>query len=108
MLFEFQNSAKRLQLCLIIGPGDDDVRKFIHQAVKEFPIFSIKKKFSPKYATIYVKRFLDSKDYTGPDLEAMIEKVEKAWSEFLAHDLPAIHQVIDDLDWPDVSEAEQK
>lgn len=105
LLFEFVNSADRLQINFTIGPGRDEVRQLIFQTAREHPhLFQrARKRLFPKWTTIYVKRFLTKRDYEDADIEGLAGKIRHHWDEFISRDLPNIKEVINRVEWPEIA-----
>ncbi len=107
LLFEFQNYGDQLSLKLIIGPGPDALRKTIYQTASEYPrIFRGRsKRLSPKWTTIYNRRFLARRDYEDPDFEALTNKIKDEWEKFISQELPALREVVENMEWPEFPES---
>ncbi len=104
LLFEFENKSERLTLYLLIGPGPGAVREKLHVTALQHPkIFrgALKRLYS-KWTMIYKRPFLRRTDYEDLDFDALAKKIRKEWAKFLAHDLPAIRKIINEIEWPPV------
>ena len=102
LLFEIQNTPKRLSLKLIIGPGPDAVRETIFAAAlaHPHPFRRGRKRLYPKWTTIYNRTLLTTRDYEDTDPDGLVKKVETEWKKFVSQDLPAIRKVISEIEWP--------
>jgi hypothetical protein len=109
LLFEFQNSATRLVLKLVLGPGPQPVRQAIYEQAAENPrVFrGMLKRLYTKWTQLYRKQFLVERDYEDADLETLMEKVQNQWSRFLSEDLPAIRHAIMEMEWPELPDSEE-
>ena len=100
-MFEFGNSATRLTLYLIIGPGHVEIRQKIvwiwpadHRPLK--PVFSELRK---SYNTIYKFHFLSAKSYQDASTEDLEAEIQKKWAQFLEYELPPIRDIIAKQTW---------
>lgn len=96
LLFEFRNSPNSLSLCLVIGPGDMDVRQRLYDVTKKYrdPFKGTTSKLYPQWTSIYNETFLRTVDYEDQDIEALKPKIEKKWQSFLDGDLPKLVEPI--------------
>ena len=99
IVFHFLNLPDRLLIELFIFPGDNSIRKLIHQAsLENLNIFS-KGRWSERYITIYKKEILKHTDYEDADVDSLMMKVQESWDKFLAHDLSKIREIIAKTLW---------
>lgn len=97
LLLQFANRPDSLTLTLHTGPGDQEVREELFNLVLEVgvPFRPNQKTLPPKWLQIYDKRILKPKDYEEPDIEQMMIRVRKAWSDFKTVDLSKIHEALE-------------
>ena len=95
LLFEFRNYEK-LQLALVIGPGEQNVRQkiFEYASVNRKIFKPSSKKLTPKWAQIWEKTILTKKEMEDDGWNFNREKVEKSWNAFLENELPSIREAI--------------
>ena len=102
LLFEFKNTADSLRLYLLIGPGPDAVRRKLFEASQLHPeVFrgALKNLFRTS-TTIWVRVFLARADYLDVSTEDLLGKVKQEWERFVAHELPALTQAVEQIDCP--------
>lgn len=84
LLFEFRNFPDKLQLSLIIGPGNQDVRqKIFDMAIKRKDLY--KPSYTtlyPKWNQIWSKQFAGKKELQHEESKKVFDKVEKQWRNF--------------------------
>ncbi len=94
IVFHFLNLPNRLLIELFIFPGDNSIRKLVHQAsLENLNIFS-KGRWSERDITIYKKEILRHTDYEDAEVDSLMIKVQESWNKFLAHDLSKIREII--------------
>lgn len=96
LLFELKNYPNRLSLHLIIGPGPDELRKRLFDLSHAHPkVFrGGLSHLRAKWTTIFKHDLLKAKDYEDVSFEDLQPKIDKAWAQFLADDLPQITGLI--------------
>jgi PD-(D/E)XK nuclease superfamily len=100
LLFEFGNYTDRLRLSLIIGPGLLDTRqKLMEMAQNRHPLKPASKSLGKMYNTIYVRDWLRAKDYEDASIDDLEVEIQSKWSQFLEHDLPEIHEILQKREW---------
>lgn len=107
--FEARNSENGLSLKLVIAPGPPEIREALYDvAMKNSTVFvGATKPIYPKWTTIFSRKVLQKKDIVSSDQEARFFKIHSAWERFKGKDLPAILEVIDSVDWPEITEARE-
>ena len=101
ILFEFANSshynANSLGLALMLGPGDENVRRKIYDAATKTgsPLKPDPKGLSKKWVPLFWKEILSTADYDDLDFEGIQSRVQEAWSAFKSNELPLINNAID-------------
>ncbi len=92
LIFECINSPNSLVLKLVIGPGDQTIRKKIFQcALDNSKVFKgMLNKLYPKWTQIYKKELLKQKAYEDSDIETLSKQIKTKWNEFLEHDFKEI------------------
>lgn len=102
--FEWNNSQNGLWLKLIIGPGPSSVREAIYEVAMRNPAVCVgaTKPIYPKWTTIFRRKILNKKDLESEDNDARIEKVREAWGRFKLKDLPALLEIIENVEYPEL------
>jgi hypothetical protein len=108
LLFEFKNVPDLLRLYLLIGPGDEGVRKALFKAGQARPdLFrGATRTLYPRMTMLWSRAFLNKKDYQDTEPENLLEKVRQEWSRFVGHDLPALTQAVEQVGFPPTGESE--
>lgn len=96
LLFEFQNRPQNLNLYLIIGPGENELREKLHtMAYENNKLFPIVKKNLPKqWASIWKATVLRKNDIYNLEGEELRDKINAFFEKFQKKDLPQIEEVI--------------
>lgn len=96
LLFELKNSANRLSLHLIIGPGPSEWRQRLFELSRAHPkVFRGGLWYQGiKSTTIFKHDFLKIKDYEDVSFEDLQPKIDKAWAHFLQDDLTQITELV--------------
>jgi hypothetical protein len=96
LLFEFQNTTRGLRVKLIIGPGEERIRKRLYDIVSDNPVvFKGKnRKLTTAYTTVYVKNILDYNESYELDHEKLIEAVETRVGKFFKNDLKEVEKAV--------------
>lgn len=95
LLFWFVNKPDRLDLRMEIGPGPIPVRQQLLDLALAHPPFKVQTKFlNQKYNRIYKREILKAAKLEEGGLEDLESEIRKAWTAFLASDLPVIRKVI--------------
>jgi hypothetical protein len=94
VLFEFYLYDNRVTLRLYIGPGDDNYRKGLQEFFqRDEHLFKLAhRKLGAKWHTVYQEEFLRKSDFEDDDAEAMKQKLEKKFDEFVKTHLPLVHK----------------
>lgn len=97
LLYEIRNSDK-LNIKLIIGPGDDTIRKKLFDiASQNSNLFKGKlNKFTPQYTQIFSKELMP-KDYVNKydnDIEAIQRRISSEIEKFICEDMKKINEFI--------------
>lgn len=99
LLFDFSNDTntnnkEKLNLELIIGPGNEVYRNKIYDFCKNQPnIFKCTSKIMNKWQVIYKMEFLKKSDYEDATIEDLRCKIDKKLEKFLQDDLVKICDV---------------
>lgn len=94
LLFEINNNEKFTGIYLIIGPGEDEERKKIHEiAMSNKNIFKAKK-LANKYASIYSQNFYMHNKNIDVTPDVVLKRVKQAFDKFVKHDLKKIEDMI--------------
>ena len=100
MLFQFYNQPRSLGLVLYIGPGPQQIRQRLYDAVGErgmpFKRFSA---FGNQWNKIYSHPFLSSRDYDSSSIGDITAKINEQWQRFVTTDLPLIQATIREEQW---------
>jgi hypothetical protein len=93
LLFEFNNAEKKLELNLLIGPGQEVIReKLFNIAKSNSNIFSVagKRKLAKIHSQIFKKKILKLKDYDENEFENIKLIIEQKFKKLLSEDVPKI------------------
>jgi len=93
LMFEFEISKNKLNLKLIIGPGDQSYRKRLLEYFRREPGFYERSRLELRrmWHTVYIKDFLSKRDYEGHDISEIKTKLDKKLTEFINGDLKKIN-----------------
>lgn len=98
LLFELQahRSSPRINISLILGPGEDALRKHIFLEVSKNPALFIDftKPLGRDTSTIFTRDLLSAVAATGMDEATKQTELQSAWSRFVAHDLTPLNSAI--------------
>ena len=103
LLFEFfissQWNPNSLALRLTLGPGDENVRRRIHEAATKAgsPLEPDPRGLSTKWVKLLWKEILQPADYDDLDFEEIESRLHKEWSAFKSNELPVIIDLIDQV-----------
>ncbi|MDP2948319.1 MAG: PD-(D/E)XK nuclease family protein [Chloroflexota bacterium] len=97
LLFQFWNNPNWLGLGLMLGPGDENVRRQIYEAARKMgsPFTLGPKGSSTKFVWLFSKEILPTADYDDLDFEKIQARVQEAWSAFKSNELPLMINLID-------------
>ena len=97
LLFEFRNSANGLQLTLVLGPCEQELRLRIYEFCGKHPkVFPGHSKPMGRYwATLYSRKVLTKKQLEGQELDALKQLTAKWWQGFLKEDFLRIRSVLE-------------
>lgn len=103
VLFEvktYTGTPGRLNISLIIGPGDQKYRTALHEAARARPeLFrGLVKSIGKSWVTIFSQDFQTMAQARGVAEEAQLNNVGLAWSDFQAQTLPALIDAIVEID----------
>jgi len=95
LLFEFKNNVNGVNLYLIIGRGDNDVRiKLYDIAQQDLELLKLAKyPLYPQWHTIYKKGMLSKKEYEEKEIEEIRELLQDRIAKFTSVELPKIEDV---------------
>ena len=101
LLFEFGNYTDRLGLYLIIGPGPVPQRQQLLDLAKAHhpPFVPAHAALRKSYNTILKRAILSPNSYEDAGMDELEPEIRKKWSQFLEHDLPALHQILQAQEW---------
>lgn len=96
LLFEFCNEPQNLQLHLVIGPGDMQVKEAIYQKLKTLDIAGIRKcKLKESgWNHVCAVQVFNSSDYEEGDLESLQEKIRAFWLRYIEGDMKVVREAI--------------
>jgi len=96
LLFELKNHADGVDLYLIIGPGEDEIRKELHTVARSNSILFNKSKrnLTKTWFTIYKKNIIKSKEYEDKDVEEIKEILKEKLGKFKNMNLQKIENEI--------------
>lgn len=105
LLFEaktYPSTPGRVNISLVLGPGDADTRKRVHELARADPAtFSgdrLRDTVGDKWVALFSRDLLTKKQAQGMTEEARHTNVGLAWSEFQATQLPALTDAILEID----------
>lgn len=98
LLFELQahRSSPRININLILGPGEDSLRKFIFSEASKNPalFMGLTKPLGRDTSTIFMRDFLSTDAAAGMEPDEKIAAIKLAWDTFLQRDLPQLNAEI--------------
>ena len=96
LLFEFWNEPQSLELRLVAGPGDIQVKQKIYTKLKEISVSGIRKcKISESgFNQLCIVPVLNSVDYEDGSLEDIREKIKSFWIKYSSGDMKTIRETI--------------
>lgn len=96
LLFEFWNEPQRLELRIVVGPGDLQVKKEIYEQIKSIPVPGVKKcrVSESSFNQLYAVSVLETIDYEDRSLEDIQDKLESFWENYSAGDMKLIRESI--------------
>ncbi len=98
LLFEFRNESWRLQCALIIGPGNQEMRKQLFEhAISKPSMFKCRSSMGQMWHQIWRKNILSRKDIEEGEMESHVEKIDRFWDQFIRKDMPEIRDEILDF-----------
>jgi hypothetical protein len=103
LLFEiktYTNIPGRVNVSLLLGPGDTDIRKRVYEAARSKPdLFKgLVKPMGVQWATIFSRNLLTSDQAKGQTFEAQEFNVRAAWSDFQGSQLGSPISTILEID----------
>lgn len=101
LLFEVKSpKLGRLNVSLIIGPGDADYRLAFHEAAQKQPeLFTgLQKSMGVKYCTLFSKDLLTAERAANLSADAQAELIAAAWSDFESSQMPLLADAVLELD----------
>ena len=102
LIFEFRNSPDSLKLSLIIGPGDNQIRKKIYELVlTNNNLFTTRRRqLTPSYLTIFQYIFLTKKDFQKfSTINEVAPEIRRKWEIFNVNHFQNILSFIEQQDW---------
>ncbi len=100
LLFEFRNFKAGLKLCLLIGPGDSEIRNTLYElAAKNQNLFNkSQRSLTDQWFSIYIKKdILKRKEIDELGYEEVKELITKRFNKFINNDLPKLEFEINKL-----------
>jgi hypothetical protein len=96
LLFEFWNEPQSLELRLVVGPGNIQVKQEIYVKLKEISVSGIRKcKISESgFNQLCIIPVLNSLDYEDGALEDIREKIKSFWINYSSGDMKRIREAI--------------
>ncbi|MDQ0839185.1 PDDEXK-like family protein [Sphingomonas faeni] len=103
LLFEVKSYAAkpgRLNISLIIGPGDQAYRKALHEAARARPgqFTGLTKSIGAKWVTIFSRDLLTAERAASMSAEAQTGNLRLAWSDFQATTLIGLIEAVLEMD----------
>jgi hypothetical protein len=100
MFFVFNTTPDPLSLRLVIGPGDEDIRRRVFEIVANHqPPFNVMQRRLTQWCSLFNRSFLTATDIEEKDSQEQEDKIRDCWEQFLLHDLPPIRQVLAEGGW---------
>ena len=94
LLFELQahRASPRININLMLGPGDESFRKFIFsEATKDPALFmGMTKPLGRETSTIYLRELLSDSVAQNLDEEERATEIMTSWGSFVSHDLKSL------------------
>lgn len=103
LLFEiktYTNTPGRVNVSLVLGPGDANIRKRLYEAARSKPhLFKgLVKPMGVQWATIFSRDLLTTNEAKGQTFEAQEFNVRAAWSNFQGNQLASLISTILEID----------
>jgi len=102
LLFEFRNYQNSLKLCLIIGPGNEEIRKKLFNfalANKEL-LTPSRRQLTQNFLTIFQYTILTRKDYSeSVSIDDVEPIIQKKWEVFYKNPYQKIISLIESQNW---------
>ena len=103
LLFEvktYANTPGRVNISLILGPGDQDMRSQVYSVALSRPeLFKgLVKPMGVQFVTIFSRDFLTAPQAKGMSFEAQSTNVHLAWSDFFGQTLGALTKAMMEID----------
>ena len=97
LLFEFRNNVNGLQLTLVLGPCEPELRKRIYDFCtshpEEFP--GIAKPMGAQWSTLYSKKMLTKNQLGTQEMDALKDRIGEWWDRFLRDDMLRIRSALE-------------
>ncbi len=99
LLFELEHSSGRLNLKVVLGPGDQTVRDLIHEVVRRHSgVFNrATEKLYPKWWSFHIERWIGAKQYQELPLSELETDVRARLDRFLNDRLPTMIDALAEL-----------
>ncbi len=96
LLFEFWNDSKSLQLRLVAGPGEINVKQNIYDKLKEISVSGIRscKISEAGFNQLCIVPILNQTDYEDRSLEEIQERIKSFWVNYSNGDMKVIREAI--------------
>ena len=96
LLIELTNTADRVTLKLVLGPGDQSHRTAVHQAITAHPeVFNKSEQtLYPKWWTFHTEPWLTPKQYRELDEDGLLAELRKRLVEFVRDRLPRMEEAL--------------
>jgi len=97
LLFEIENLGGKIDIVLVIGPGEQSIREKIHKLAmgKNLVFNAVKKQLSPNFPRIYRKNLINrNKDYVNMNDDELKSLLEDKINEWEKKDLPKLEKEI--------------
>ena len=99
LLFEFWNREQSLELRLVIGPGELEIKNIIYNTLRRLNLSGVKRCQirDSKWTQSYIISVLDPSDYKNTNLRDLEEKIKEFWLNYINGDMKVIRQAIRNL-----------
>lgn len=95
LLFEFKNTSKELELFLLIGPGDDEIRTKIYNLARENKKFNkVTSTLYSKWNTIYKRKIINYSKLSEIDEEEIKKVVTEKFLQIIKEDVAQITNIV--------------
>lgn len=100
LIFEWANETDKLLLKLVLGPGDQETRRRLHDATSSAGRpFKVAKGLGTYWNTLYSRPWLTKADLAEKEIDELEAKLHEQWRRFVERDLPQMDAVLKNQGW---------